>query len=428
MKRLLLPIAALLLSDAFLLVGHGIQITLLPIRAELVGFSSTQIAFTGSAYFAGFILGCLLAPSIIRRVGHIRSFAGLASAFSVAVLVFQWTANFDAWLLLRFCIGACISSLYMIIESWLNDRTDKQSRGSVLSIYNIINLSMIVAGQQLLNLTEPSAASILGLASIMLSLAIIPVSLTLSLAPAPLPKVKLDFKRVWEISHVALLGATASGLVTGAFWALGPVFAKGINMSTAQITTFMSATVLGGALFQFPLGKLSDKLDRRIVLLGAAILGIVTSMTMLLLIKNVQLVQLTALIWGGSVMTLYSICLAHGADNAEPHEFVMLGSCILLTFGISSALGAPFASIFIELIGPSGLFVYAITCLTALTVAIAIRRKQHIIPIIDETEPFRPVGDTSPAAFAMDPRTDELDAEEQDADQVQPDEEMKEKR
>lgn len=111
-------------------------------------------------------------------------------------------------------------------------------------------------------------------------------------------------------------------------------------------------------------------------------------------------------------MTLYAICLAHGADNAEPHEFVMLGSCILLTFGASSALGGPIASIFIELIGPAGLFVYTIVCLLVLTVTIAIRRQQNIIPIIDETEPFRPIGDTSPAAFAMDPRTDELDTDE----------------
>ncbi len=407
MKRVFLPIAALLIADALLLIGHGIQITLLPIRAELIGFNSTQVALTGSAYFLGFIAGCLLAPRIIQRVGHIRSFAALASAFSVAVITFQWATSLDVWLILRFAIGCWMSGLYMIIESWLNESTDKNNRGSVLSVYTIINLTMIVIGQQLLNFAEPSAAGIFGLAAIMLSLAIIPVSLTTSLAPAPLPEIKINFRRVWNISHVAVLGAATSGLVTGAFWSLGPFYASSENMNTAELSRFMSAVVLGGAIFQLPLGKISDYLDRRIVVLGAALMGIITSIAMVLMSHSILALQLLAIIWGGSVMTLYSICLAHAADNANADEFVMLGSCILLIFGLSSAVGGPIAAGFMQVIGPRGLFIYAALCLGLLTFAIAIRRQQRVVPILEETEPFRAMADTSPAAFALDPRTEE---------------------
>ena len=409
MGRLLLPIAALLISDALLLIGHGIQITLLPLRAEIENFTPTEVALTGSCYFAGFVIGCLLAPHIIRRVGHIRAFAVLASVFSAVMLMFHGLPDFEAWLVLRFVVGCCISGLYMIIESWLNDRATAASRGTILSVYTVINLTMIVVGQQLLNLAEPSAATLFGLASVMLSLAIIPVCLTLSLAPAPLTPVRLDFRRVWEISHVAILGALASGLVTGAFWSLGPVFARGVGMNTANLTMFMSAVVLGGAIFQLPLGRLSDKLDRRVVVLGSSLVGALLSVAIVLFSYNPQVLLVLALLWGGMVMTLYAICLAHGADNAEPHEFVLVGSCILLLFGISSVFGAPLASLFIEFMGPGGMFVYAALCQVLFAVLVAVRRHQHIKPIIDETEHFRAMADTSPALFELDPRTEAED-------------------
>ncbi|MGD9661903.1 MAG: MFS transporter [Porticoccaceae bacterium] len=426
MRRLLLPIAALLLSDALLLIGHGIQVTLLPLRAELEGFSSGEVALTGSTYFIGFVLGCLVTPKMVRRVGHIRSFAVLAALFSATVLLFQGLPYFEPWLVLRFVVGCCISGLYMIIESWLNDRTTRETRGSVLSIYTVINLSMMVVGQQLLNLADVSGATLFGVAAILLSLAIIPVSLTVTLAPAPIEPVRLNFVRVWEISHVAILGACATGLVTGAFWSLGPLFARGVGMETSVLTLFMSAVVMGGAIFQLPLGRISDKVDRRIVLLFSSLIGAIVSVLIVLFSQHTQLLLVLALLWGGMVMTLYSICLAHAADNALSHEFVLVGSCILMLFGISSAVGGPLASLFMEFLGAVGLFIHAALCLVVFAVAIAIRRTQHVIPMLDETEPFRAVADTAtPAAFALDPRTeaDEWESKnplEEDSDRDNP--------
>lgn len=407
MRRLLLPIAALLLSDALLLIGHGIQLTLLPLRAEIEGFTPIEVALTGSTYFVGFVVGCLVAPRMVRRVGHIRAFAVLASLFSATVLLFHSWPDVYPWLALRFVVGCCMSGLYMIIESWLNDRSTRETRGTLLSIYTVINLTMMIVGQQLLNLASPSAGTLFIIASVLLSLAIVPVSLTLTLAPAPVQSVPLDFRRVWQISHVAVLGAVCAGLVTGAFWSLGPVYARGVGMETAELTLFMSAVVLGGALFQLPLGKISDRFDRRLVLLFTALLGAIVSVLVVIFSHYPQALLVLAVFWGGTVMTQYAICLAHGADNAEPHEFILVGSCILMLFGLSSAMGGPLASLFMDYLGPVGLFIYASLSLVVFAVAVAIRRQQHVVPMIDETGPFRAAADTSPAVFALDPRTEE---------------------
>ncbi|MFT5710924.1 MAG: MFS family permease [Halioglobus sp.] len=412
---MLIPIAALLLSDALLLVGHGLLLTFLPIAAETAGFSDTQVGLTGSAYFLGFVSGCLATPLIVRRVGHIRGFAVLASCYSAVVLVFPALPQFFAWLLLRFLVGAVISGLYMIIESWLNERSTQETRGTILSVYTVINLLMITVGQQMLNLTEAGSSQLFSYAAILLSLAIIPVCLTLSLAPAPLQTVKINLPKVWRQSHVGLGGAIVTGLVTGAFWSLGPLYAKGQGFDIQQLTLFMSVIVLGGAVFQLPLGRLSDHYDRRAVVFWIVLFGGLISALMVLLPRwlpslPVWLTILLAFLWGGTVMTQYAICLAHANDRAEPEDFVMVGSGMLLTLGICSAIGAPLASLTMYVMGPAGLFAYSATCLFAFAIAILARRRANVRPLHDENEPFRAVGDhTTPAMYEMDPRTSELD-------------------
>lgn len=412
MKQMLIPIAALLLSDALLLVGHGMLLTFLPMAAESAGFSDTQVAFTGSAYFLGFVTGCLATPHIVRRVGHIRSFAVLATFYSAVILIFPALSEFVGWLLLRFLIGVAISGLYMIIESWLNERSTQENRGTILSLYTVINLLMMMVGQQMLNLAGADSSQLFALAAILLSLAIIPVSLTLTLAPAPLETVKIDLPKVWRQSHVGLGGAVVYGLVTGAFWSLGPLYAKGQGLDTFQLTVFMSIVVLGGAVFQLPLGRLSDKYDRRVIVFSAALVAGVMSSLLAILPDIVSqwgtwLIALLAFFWGASVMTQYSICLAHANDSAAPEDFVVVSSGMLLTLGVCSAIGAPIASLTMRLLGPGGLFAFSAACMFVFALAIAARRLSHVLPSAASTEPFRAMGDmTTPAVYEMDPRTE----------------------
>lgn len=420
MLRALIPISSLLMSNAFLLLGHGLLLTLLPIAASEAGFSDTQVALTGSAYFLGFVSGCLATPYMLKRVGHIRSFAVLATSYSVVILIFPLLPEFYSWMLLRFIIGIVISGLYMIIESWLNGNATPQNRGSILSIYTTLNLIMVMCGQQLFNLgAAVEDVMLFSLAAILISIAIIPVSLTRSAAPAVVHQVKLNMVKVWQHSHIALIGAIVAGLVTGAFWSLAPIYATDNGFDSSQLGLFLSATVLGGACFQLPLGKLSDKFDRRTVLMYAALMGSAVSLSFVYLPHFVSVFAgwpafISAFFWGGSCMTLYAICLAHANDNATSDDFVEISSAMLITLGLSSAIGAPLASLTMGLMGADGLYAFTSGSLIIFFIIVLFRRRSHIPPsTLEEKEEFRTVTDMAgPAAYEMDPRT-EVDAIEE---------------
>ena len=420
MLRALIPISSLLMSNAFLLLGHGLLLTLLPIAASEAGFSDTQVALTGSAYFLGFVSGYLATPYMLKRVGHIRSFAVLATSYSVVILIFPLLPEFYSWMLLRFIIGIVISGLYMIIESWLNGNATPQNRGSILSIYTTLNLIMVMCGQQLFNLgAAVEDVMLFSLAAILISIAIIPVSLTRSAAPAVVHQVKLNMVKVWQHSHIALIGAIVAGLVTGAFWSLAPIYATDNGFDSSQLGLFLSATVLGGACFQLPLGKLSDKFDRRTVLMYAALMGSAVSLSFVYLPHFVSVFAgwpafISAFFWGGSCMTLYAICLAHANDNATSDDFVEISSAMLITLGLSSAIGAPLASLTMGLMGADGLYAFTSGSLIIFFIIVLFRRRSHIPPsTLEEKEEFRTVTDMAgPAAYEMDPRT-EVDAIEE---------------
>lgn len=411
MRTLLLPFFALFFSNALLLAGHGLQLALLPLRAESIGFTPTQIGMTGSAYFLGFVLGTLLTPRILRRVGHVRTFAVLGSGFAALMLGVNLASTFPLWLLLRLVIGACISGLYMVIESWLNEQATPGTRSTLLSFYSLLNLLMLTVGQQLLNLGSPGSGVLFSIAAILMALAVIPVSLTTALVPAPVSHVRIDIAKLWALSHVGLMGAMASGLITGAFWALAPVFAQGAELAMSQITLFLSVTILGGAVFQLPIGRISDHYDRRLVMFISALLGAVLSLLIVALAgRSHELLILLAFLWGGCAMTLYAISLAHANDRAEPKDFVMVSSAVLLVYGLSSVVGASSASLLMARVGHQGLFVFAGVCFLIFALAVSLRRREHVLPLHDETEPFQVVAVTSPALFEMDPRTGDAES------------------
>lgn len=411
MKRLLVPVLALLVSIGLLLVGHGLLLTMLPLRASAHGFTATEIGLTASAYYLGFVAGCLLVPPTVRRSGHIRTFAALGAIFSAVVLVFELLPHFPVWVVLRFFIGVAIAGAYMVIESWLNDAATPASRGTILSVYSMVGFLMVALGQLLLNLSPQSPTTLFSLAAILISLAIIPVSLTASVAPAPIHNVRIDLRHVWHLSHVGLIGSVVGGLVSGSFWALAPVYAREVGLETASLTLFISAAVLGGAAFQLPLGRLSDHYDRRLVVFFSSIGGAVAS----LLIVGISSVTesggwaliILSFLWGGCSMTIYPICLAHANDHADPSDFVSVGSALLLVQGVSSAIGAPLASLSMAWIGPAGLFTFAAVSLVLFAGVIAVRRRVHVLPVHEESEAaFQVASATSPVALEMDPRTD----------------------
>jgi len=270
---------------------------------------------------------------------------------------------------------------------------------------------MIMVGQQMFNLGSTKSMLLFAVSAIAVSIAILPVSLTLSLAPAPLRTVKLDLPKIWQESRIAVIGVTIFGLVTGAFWSLGPVYGKAAGYDNFELAMFMSATVFGGAVFQLPVGRLSDHFDRRIVVFFMTIIGAITSLIVALLpvfapdVNNLVLIFL-AFIWGGAVMTLYAILVAHANDRATPDDFVTIGSGMLLILGVCSAIGAPLASLAMNAFGPQGFYLFMAACLFVLAIVTAVRSSSHALLPVELNEPFRAVTDmVTPTAYEMDPRT-----------------------
>lgn len=364
MRRALLPVAALLLSVALLLVGNGLQTTLLPVRGQIAGFGEVALGVLGSAYYLGFAAGCLIGPWIVARAGHIRTFAAMVSLASSLVLAHALLVAPLPWWVLRAATGVCFAVLYMVIESWLNEKSTNQTRGTVFSAYLFINLAMITAGQLLLLLDQPESIALFLVASILVSLAAVPVALTRAEAPAPIKAARLDLMGLYRISPVGTVGCFAVGLTNGAFWALAPVFASGaapgiggFGVHTDFVAVFMSIAVAAGAIGQFPLGGFSDRVDRRLVIVAtataAAIAGVGLA-TAALLLPDAILPAVFVL--GLFTFPLYSIAVAHVNDVVPREDFVRVAGGLLLIWAAGAVAGPMLGGAVMRLFGPGMLF------------------------------------------------------------------------
>lgn len=338
MRTLLQSMFALLFSAAILLVGHGLQLTIVPLYAVSLAWDPALIGYIGSSYFTGFVLGCLTVPRLVARVGHIRVFTVLIALTTASLLCIGLVDQLVFWLVARCITGWALAGIYMVIESWLNEKTTVEYRGRILSVYIIITLLAICVGQLLVGF-DLGFKGLFMLAAALLVLGIVPIGLTSSSVPKPIPPMRFRFSRLFAVSQVAMVGAFLGGVVTGGFWALGPVVANANQLSSGQVGIFMAVTILGGTALQFPVGRLSDRIDRRYVITGLGILGVVTSIAAILLNSNSpSLIYLTMFMFGGLTFPLYSLCLAHANDNTEL-SLMEVGSGVLMMNSVGSVLG-----------------------------------------------------------------------------------------
>jgi MFS family permease len=359
LSQALSPVSALLLSVSILLMGNGLQGTLIPVRANMEAFSPIAVGLLGTAYFIGFMLGCIYGPALVRRSGHIRAYLAMTSLASVISLMHAIYVMPVTWWGLRAVTGFCFAVLYIVIESWLNARSDNRTRGTVFSIYTAINLTVITIGQMMLGLASPAAFSQFATVSILISLAAMPIALTMSAAPAPPDVFRLRIGKLYRISPVGVAGCFAVGLANGAFWALGPVFAQNHGFDLSGIALFMSAVVLGGALLQWPLGSLSDRIDRRAVIVLAAAIALVAGVVITLIpASDKGLTIFAAAVFGAGAFPLYALAVAHTNDNADPSESVEVSSGLLLVYGLGAAAGPLLASTSRQVMGMPTLFLF----------------------------------------------------------------------
>lgn len=377
MIRAIASIAALLIGVAILLTGQGLQGTLLPVRATIENFPTIAVGAFGATYFLGFTIGCWRGAGLVQRVGHVRVFAAMTALASASPLLHGMWINLWSWSLLRFISGFCFAVLYVVIESWLNETSTNQNRGSVFSAYVLINMTMLAVGQQMLLLDDPALMTLFAMSSVLVSLAAVPVSLSTAPTPRQLQEgVKLDVPYLYRTSPAGMLGCLATGLANGSFWALAPVFTISYSTDVALTANFMSAAVIGGAASQWPLGAWSDRIDRRYVMGACAVFSVAVSAAIWSFSDAMTPTIIIVLggLWGAAAFPLYSISIAHSNDHAKPDEFVMVSSGLLLMYGIGAVVGPIIASAFMQLLGPAGLYLFTGIVHVLLCAYLALRR------------------------------------------------------
>lgn len=360
----------------FLMVSNGLLTTLLTLRGSGLGFSDSTIGLMQSGYPVGSLLGCLIAPRFIRRVGHIRVFAALASIASAAALVHLVTFDPWSWGAMRLMTGFCFSGLYVVSESWLNGSSSNESRGSILSIYFIVQTGGITAGQLLLNLSSPEGILLFIVVSILISFSLVPMLVSANSSPPYELPERISLGELFRLSPMGLTGSFLNGISQGAIYVALALYAKAIGLSTGSIGLLLGFITMGGMLFQFPLGKLSDKVDRRLVIVGAPGLAIPICL-MLASLENpadkLNLLYLLVALLGGLTLPIYSVCMAHMNDYLKPSQVVAASGTLVLILAAGTTIGPILGGLAIEHYGPEGVF-YLLSLTSALTVTTAIFR------------------------------------------------------
>ncbi|MCP5363857.1 MAG: MFS transporter [Hyphomicrobiales bacterium] len=408
MRTTLIGISALLLGAGAINLGMGLQGSLIGLRAGIENFSTILTGVVMSSYYAGFVIGSLVAPRIVNRVGHIRTFSVFASLSSAATICHAALIDPISWIILRALTGLCFASLCLVLESWLNDRSSNLNRGALLSVYFVTILAATALGQILLIAAPASGYDLFVLVSVIVSLALVPVALTSTPMPHEIAPNRMALKRLFATSPVGIVGCFGAGLSTGAFWGLGAVYAQGIGLPITQIALFMTFMIAGGMAAQWPLGRLSDKIDRRLIIaamsLGMAIVGTVIATGA---VHDAPWLFVLGACAGALLLPLYSISIAHANDFMEARDFVPASASLLLIYGCGAAAGPIVATLFMSRFGPEGLFIHAAVT-TSVVGLFAVYRMTQRPPVPEEdSSKFAVLPRTTAMAFELDPRSDE---------------------
>ncbi|WOI54700.1 MFS transporter [Parvularcula sp. LCG005] len=409
--RIVLSLWPLLIAAAMLLSANGLQSTVLALRGISEGFPDAIIGLLHSAYFIGFIAGCRFAPRFIGNVGHIRAFTAFASVASAAAIMHAMFISPIPWLVLRIVTGFCFAALQMILESWLNDKATNQTRGQILSIYRITDFTAVTIAQLSIALFNMENFIVFAVLSVGLSLALVPVALTPVEAPVAPSRPKLDLARIWRVSPVAFAGAVGVGMTASAYWAMGAVFVTSFGYQAGAVGAFIGAIILGGALAQWPIGYISDRIDRRRVLVGASIGAALSAGLMMLSAQTSQtMLIINAMAFGVFALPNFGLAVAHANDHAEPGSGVQVNGGLLMLYGLAAIVGSVIAPTIMSWLGNDMLFSWIAFVYVLLAGFCLYRMTQRAAPPVQE--PYVAVPRTSPTIYALDPRAAPLDEED----------------
>lgn len=392
----------LLLGVTILLTGMGLLGSLLGLRATLAHFPGWELGLVMSGYFAGFVVGSFLCPVIIRRVGPIRTFAGLAAVVTSAALAHALAINPWSWLALRLVTGIAMVGLYIVAESWLNATLPREHRVPVFGLYVILSLLAMAIGQLPLLAAPATDSTLFLIAGMIIVTGLIPVTITRLEQPATVSAPNLPPWRLVRRAPFAMLATFLAGLVTGAFWGMGAAFATRIGLSPAGVGAFVASVIGGGVAGQLPLGRLSDHVGRRPVLIGAALSGAAFALLLAASINGpLWLILAFAFGFGASVLCLYALAVAHINDLLEPHEVLAATQGLLLASGGGAALGPLIAGGMFDIAGARGLPYYQAAVLVVMAAIGIVRSFQRALPRANGQGEFVPLFRTSQVGLEM---------------------------
>nr|WP_321981518.1 MFS transporter [uncultured Cohaesibacter sp.] len=392
MSRSLFSIASLLLGSAFLFFAGGLTGMLLPVRGGIEGFSSFNLGLLGTGWAVGYVSGCLLVPQLVTRVGHIRAFSVMAAMACISVLMSSLLVLPYAWIILRALAGFAFAGAAMIVEGWLVERSEPESRGMIFGTYTMVNLFASTAGQMVIAIGSPETFQLFTVACIFYVIALLPTALTKSQAPVPLARAKLNVPRLWKNSPVAVIAVLLTGISNGSFGTLVAVYGHNIGLSVSGVALFVSASILAGAAAQIPIGFLSDMIDRRLVVIVIALVAIASdSMFVTHAPTTTTIAVIYSAIFGAAVYSFYPVLVAHANDHADPSEGLQTSGGLLLLMGCGTMIGPLLGGVLMSVQGPNGLFVSTTMAHIGILLFTIWRMTQRVAVDVDDKGQFVPI-------------------------------------
>ena len=393
---------ALLFGMFLLMLGNGVQGTLLGIRGSLEGFSAGSMSLIMSGYFVGFLFGSRLAPHLIRNVGHVRVFAALASLVSAALILFAALPNEYVWFFLRIIVGFCFSGIYVVAESWLNDSSTNETRGQTLSAYLIVQMMGIVVAQWLLNFADVAGFILFIIISVAVSLSFAPILLSVSPAPMFQTTKPMSLRQLYVASPLGIVGIFLLGGIFAALFGMTSVYGTEKNMSVGEISIFVGIIYIGGMLLQFPIGWISDRMDRRLLIIGITIAGGLACLMAFNAASNLTVILICSFIIGGVANPLYSLLLAYTNDFLDHDDMAAASGGLIFVNGVGAIAGPLVVGWMMGRYGPDSFFLYIGILLFLMAVYAIYRMFQRQAPSVDDTASYQPVFATaSPVAVEV---------------------------
>ena len=392
---------ALLLGMGLLMVGNGMQSTLLGVRGQIENFGTFEMSVVISAYFIGFLGGSRMAPNLIRRVGHVRVFAALASLISAVMILYPTLVNPWVWVLGRILIGFCFSAVFVTAESWLNDAASNENRGQALSIYMIVQTAGIVLAQGLMVTADPSGYVLFVIPSILVSIAITPILLSISPTPAFETTKAMSLRELMGFSPLGCVGMFLLGGVFSAQFGMASVYGSEAGLSVGEISTFVATIFIGGMITQYPIGWLSDRMDRRTLIVLTAAVGAVGASIGVMSNGDFTLILVAAFLMGSTSNPLYSLLLAYTNDFLE-HEDMAAGSGgMIFLNGLGAVSGPLITGWMMGVFGPSGFYMLIGVLFSMLAIYAVYRATQRPAIPVDETGSFVAMSQSAMTPVAM---------------------------